>query len=429
MPAIGRKGNEQYIKSWQMEPLAIAVLAGLTPKDVEVFFYDDRIEPIPYDESTDLAAISVETYTAKRAYQISAQFRLKGVKVILGGFHPTLMPQEAIEYADSVLIGEAEGLWQEVIEDARKNILKKFYKSENRPSLTGIKPEREIFKGKHYLPLSLVETGRGCQFACNFCSISAFFHATHNYRPIQEVVAEVEALNRKVVFFVDDNIIANLDHAKELFRALIPLKIRWISQASINIASNDELLKLMVKSGCVGLLIGLESLNRDNLRQMNKPLNDYEIALKKLRAYGILVYATFIFGYDGDRMESFKQTLEFAIKHKLILTAFNHLVPFPGTPLYDTLAKQKRLLYKKWWLEPEYKFGDIAFQPKLMSPEQLAKVCFDYRSKFYSPVSILRRGFDFKANCKSMFNLITFISQNFFAQEEVKKRHGLPLGR
>lgn len=431
MPAVSKMKNKSYIKSWQMEPLSLAVLAGLTPKDVKIVFYDDRLEAIPYDEPTDLVGISVETYTAKRAYQISNQFRQRGIKVILGGFHPTLIPQEAIKYADSVVIGEAEELWEEIIEDCMKNRLKKFYKSKNRPSLGGIRPKREIFKGKHYLPISLLETGRGCKFNCNFCSISAFFNSTHNYRPIQDVIEEIKTLDNKVIFFVDDNITSNIYHAKELFKALIPLKIRWISQATISIAKDDELIRLMVESGCIGLLIGLESLNKNNLYQMNKAWSkreEIEVLLEKLHNYGIMVYATFIFGFDSDDKESFEQTLKFAIKHKFTLTAFNHLVPFPGTPLYNIFQRQQRLLYKKWWLDEGYQFGEIAFQPKLISPETLAKTCFNYRSKFYTLTSVIRRGLDFKVNYKNIYNFTIFISQNLLAKKDVKRKQGMVLG-
>ncbi len=166
-PCIGRRPGQPYIGTWQMEPLPAAVIAGLTPKTVEVKFYDDRMEAIPYDEPTDLVALSVETYTARRCYQIASEYRRRGVPVIMGGFHATLCPEEVADYAEAVVIGEAEGLWPEVIDDFRHGKLAKIYRHPKRPSLTGLKPDRTIFRGKRYLSIGLVEAGRGCHFKCD----------------------------------------------------------------------------------------------------------------------------------------------------------------------------------------------------------------------------------------------------------------------
>lgn len=236
LPAVGKKKGRPYISSWKMEPLTIAVLAGITPQDIEIKFYDDRLESIPYDEPTDLVALSVETYTAKKAYQIAQRFRRRGVKVVMGGYHPTLVPFEAAEHADSVVIGEAEGLWERLLSDFQNNHLRKFYWQKKRPSLAGIRPRREIYKDKKYLPLTLVETGRGCSMRCNFCCINVFYKYTYNFRPVEDIVEEIVNTGKKNFFFVDDNITHNPARAKKLFLALIPLKIRWISQASLSCA-------------------------------------------------------------------------------------------------------------------------------------------------------------------------------------------------
>src|SRR5688572_15868085 len=224
-PCIGRHaGDRSYIRTWQMEPLPAATLAGLTPKDVEVRFYDDRMELIPFDERTDLVAISVETYTAKRAYQIASEYRKRGVPVVMGGFHASLCPDEIARHAEAVVVGEAEVLWPRVIDDARHGRLEKFYRQVERPSLANLKPDRSVFRGKRYLPIGLVEAGRGCHFKCEFCAVQTVFGSTQTRRPADGILAELAALKRekKLFFFVDDNITSNLPAAKEFLRGPLP---------------------------------------------------------------------------------------------------------------------------------------------------------------------------------------------------------------
>jgi radical SAM superfamily enzyme YgiQ (UPF0313 family) len=430
-PCIGRRIGTKYIRTWQMEPLAPAVLAGLTPRDVDVKFYDDRMEVIPYDEPTDLVAISIETYTARRAYEIATEYRRRGVPVVMGGFHATLVPDEVAEYAESVVIGEAEGLWPQVIEDARAGRLQPIYRAPKRPSLAGAIADRSIFLGKRYLPLGLVEAGRGCHFACEFCAIQSYFASTQTRRPAEEVCEEVKRMKKPLYFFVDDNITSNLDQAKELYRQLIPLKIRWVSQASINVAHDEELLKLLKASGCQGLLIGFESLNPTNLKKMHKSFNTmkggYEVALENLRRHGMRLYVTFILGYDGDSYESLHEVVRFAERHKFYIVAFNHLTPFPGTPLYDRLKSEGRLLFDKWWLDPEYRYGMVPYTPAGMTADEVKEGCISARSEFYRLGSIWRRSMD-RVNAGSPYMASKFFVINWLIRREVTERRDYPLG-
>jgi radical SAM superfamily enzyme YgiQ (UPF0313 family) len=431
-PCVGRRVGEKYIRSWQMEPLAPAVLAGLTGPGVEITFHDDRMESIPYDEPTDLVAISVETYTARRAYQIASEYRKRGVPVVMGGFHATLVPEEVSDYAESILIGEAETLWPKLIEDFRNGRLRRVYRRAGRPSLDGLKLDRSIFSGKRYLPIGLVEAGRGCQFRCEFCAIQSYFKSTQTRRPAQEIVEEVSRLNKKLVFFVDDNITSNIEEAKEFFRALIPLNIRWVSQASINVAHDEEFLRLIKASGCQGLLIGFESLNPQNLKRMHKGFNQmkggYEVALANLRRHGIRLYVTFILGYDDDSVDTFEETLEFAMKHRFYMVAFNHLTPFPGTPLYRRLEDEGRLTYDKWWLDPEYRYGMVPFEPRGMSAEEVRLRCIEARARFYSYPSMFKRSLDFEVNASDFFMWRNFFVINAMMRREVTQRKELPMG-
>jgi len=432
-PCIGRKPGQPYLRTWQMEPLPVAVLSALTPKDVEQRFHDDRLELIPYNEPTDLVAISTEVYTAKRAYQIASEYRRRGVPVVMGGFHATLFPEEVQRYAESVVLGEAEDLWAKVIDDYRSGTPRKVYRSETRPSLESSTPERSIYNGKRYLPIGLVEAGRGCKFSCEFCAIQSFYHSTYCQRPVGQIVQEIRNIrNRsKLIFFVNDNIVSDRADARELLEALIPLKIRWVSQASINTAMDPEFLQLLKASGCQGLLIGFESMNPDNLRQMGKGVNlaqgDFEQAMVNLRKYGIRVYGTFVFGYDNDTPESFDRAYDFAVRHGLYLCGFNHLVPMPGTPLYQRLEKEGRLLHDAWWLDDAYTYNTVPFRPARMTPEEVRKCCLQARRRFYSLPVTLRRAFHPSNRSDWMF-FKAFFALNLLHRAEINKRDALPLG-
>ncbi len=432
-PCIGRRPGQTYLKTWEMEPLPVAMLAALTPKDIAIRFYDDRIEGIPYDEPTDVVAISVEVYTAKRAYQIASEYRKRGVPVVMGGFHTTLVPEEVGRYADSIVLGEAEDIWTQVLDDYRHGTPKKTYRAQGRPSLHRSTPYRGIFRGKSYLPMRLVEAGRGCPFKCDFCSIQTFYDSTYNRRPVDSVIEELTTLQaqNKPIFFVDDNIIANRKGAIELLEALIPLKLRWFSQGSINMANDEYMLDLMRRSGCMGVLIGFESMNPANLRQMGKDVNmvqgNYARAMSTLRRFGIRIYGTFVFGYDHDTAETFDQSVDFAMEHGMYLCGFNHLTPVPGTALYQRLEREQRLLYGKWWLDDAYSYNKVPFRPASLSAEEVRQHCLRARHRFYSVPNMMRRA-TYPTNRNDFFMLRNFFGINLLHLHEIDKRDDFPLG-
>ena len=432
-PCIGRRAGHRYIRSWEMEPLPPATIAGLTPADVDIRFYDDRMESIPYDEPTDLVALSIETYTARRAYQIAAEYRRRKVPVVMGGFHATLCPDEVSQFAESVVVGEAEEIWPRLIDDFRHGRMGPVYRAPRRPSLKGTRPDRRIFRGKRYLPIGLVEAGRGCHFKCEFCAVQSMFSNTQTRRPIDAILSEVAALRRqkKLFFFVDDNITSNMNEAKAFFRELASLGVRWVSQASINAAHDEEFLELISRSGCQGVLIGFETLNPVALAAMNKSFNTmrggYEAALRNLRRHRLRLYATFIFGYDSDTAESFTRATEFAKEHRFYIAAFNHLTPFPGTPLYARLAGAGRLLFDAWWLDERYRYNMVPFQPTGMTAEDLQRHCLQARRSFYGWSSIVRRGFD-GVNRSDGFMFRNFFPINSMLRVDTMRRDGFPLG-
>jgi len=430
-PCMGRRPGRSYVRSWQMEPLPAAQLASLTPSDVEVTFFDDRMERIDYEAATDLVAITCETYTAKRAYQIASEYRRRGVPVVMGGFHPTLVPDEVEEYAEAVVVGEAEDVWPEVIADFKAGAMQRRYKARTRPDIANIMPDRRIFGGKRYLPFALIEAGRGCPQHCEFCAIQTCFGATQTMRSPEAIVEEIKRLKDKtrLFFFVDDNIISHLDKAKELFAALIPLGIRWVSQATINMTYDHELLALMKRSGCLGVLIGFESLDEGNLASMNKGFNAARggpaEAVRRLHEHNLLLYATFVFGYENDTLASFDRTVQFGIDNNIFMMAFNHCTPFPGTPLYERLAREGRLLYDKWWLDERYHYGQVPYRTAL-PPEVIQRACVRARKSFYGPLSIMRRLC--RTNTPDLEMLRNYLFINLLLRREAAQREDYPLG-
>jgi radical SAM superfamily enzyme YgiQ (UPF0313 family) len=368
------------------------MLAALTAPEVEVSLTDENVTVIDFQKETDLVGITALTVTAQRAYEIADTFRARGVKVILGGIHPSVLPEEASQHADAVVIGEAEGIWPNLLEDFKANKLQRVYRQRERPSLVGLPiPKRDLFAEGAYFVRETISTTRGCPYSCSFCSVTSFFGHTYRCRPVEEILKEIETFNqRKRIAFVDDNIIGNPKFAKELFRALVPYKIKWGAQASVAIARDDELLKLVAASGCISLLIGFESLSPANLAAVGKRINvvdEYENVIRKIHSHGIAVHGFFIFGFDEDDENVFKRTVRFAQKMRLESAQFDCLVPYPGTALYESLDKAGRVVTKDW---SQYGYN-LVFEPKPMSPELLQKGHDWAWREFYSLPSIWRR--------------------------------------
>jgi len=434
-PNIGRREHSLYIDHGRMEPLMLGILAGLTPPDVEVVLHDDRMEEIPFDEKTDLVAITVESFTARRAYEISAEYRSRGIPVIMGGMHPTLAPEEAAQHADSIFVGDAETAWHEVVADARRGQLKKWYRAPpGIAQLGGVMPRRDIFEGKGYLPITLMQYSRGCRFGCNFCAVSQYFGKRDYVRRIDEVVREISLQKRGVIFFVDDNIASDKPALKALCRELIPLKIKWFSQASLDVTRDAELMRLLVDSGCAGNVTGFESITRASLLDAKKSPNipgfsSYKEEIRILREYGMQTWAAFTLGYDSDTRDSILATLDFALEHRFTFAAFNILMPYPNTPFYRQLANERRLLYDgRWWLHPEYRFNHAAFAPKNMTADTLTEVCHEARKRFNSVPALIHRFSDIKTNMKTLWSIATYWKYTTLFRKEVYRKHGLRFG-
>lgn len=426
-PNMGR-----YRPKDAMEPLVWSFLKAVTPPDITLEFYDDRIEEIPSDLQADAIAISIETYTALRAYGLASSFRQRGIPVIMGGFHATALPDEVSQHADAVVTGDAEDLWPVVIADLRAGTLKPFYRMEQMPDISQGVTDRTIYRGKRYPLISLVQYTRGCAHACNFCSIRANYGDTLRWRSPAHVVDEIKASGKKHIFFVDDNMFGDRDHFKALLEALIPLGIRWSCQISLDVTEDEELLDLMRDSGCFNVLIGFESLSPENMSQMGKKWilkrGTYADQIKKIKDRGMLIYATFIFGYDEDGPEVFDRIVDFALSSGFFLANFNPLTPMPGTQLYENLQREGRLLYPNWWTNPDYRYGQAAFQPARMTPDELTHGCIGARQRFNTIAGISRRFLMNPSNRQSLYHAWIYLVTNFIAKRQINKKQLLKLG-
>jgi radical SAM superfamily enzyme YgiQ (UPF0313 family) len=399
--------------------LSVLTLAASTSENVEISIVDENLEEIRFETEADLVGITVMTPQAVRAYEIADEFRSRGKKVVLGGFHVSHLPEEALNHADAVVIGEGDRIWKEVIKDFQESRLKKIYKDNEPVLLTEINiPRRDIVKGKGYLFTNTIQTTRGCPFQCEFCSVSSFFGRSYRTRPIPLVMEELTRLRQESVFLflVDDNLVGNRPYAKALFQEMASLQFKWASHAPLDIVNDEELLKLASQSGCMALFVGFESLSFENLSLMRKKTN-LEIspieAVKKFHDYGIGVLASFILGYDHDTPDTFKEILDFCHQAKIDGALFPILTPYPGTLLRERLKREGRILTDQWDL---YDMEHVTFAPKRMSPEKLQEGFEWLNASFLSWGSIFRRLF------KMNRSLQIFGPMNFGFHKAWKKR-------
>jgi radical SAM superfamily enzyme YgiQ (UPF0313 family) len=368
---------------------SLYVAAAVSPL-FETVIVDEEVEPIDFNFDADLVGISFMTFNAPRAYEIADAFRKKGKTVIVGGYHPTLLPEEAAEHADAVCIGEAEANVPRMMQDFLGGSLQKYY-SGSIADLRGMPiPDRRLIRQGSYAPVDTVQATRGCPNHCSFCSITSFFQNNFRARPVDEVIDEIAHLGKHLLF-MDDNITADSDYAKDLFARMIPLRKQWFSQCGVGIAYDDELLRLAVESGCRGLFVGLESLSDESLRDWKKHHNkarDYEWAIHKLHSAGIAVCPGIVFGHDSDTAKVFPETLDFLLQCNVEVLQATILTPFPGTPLYQEMLKQGRITDRDW---THYDFRHVVFKPRGMSPEELQWGHNWVLRNFYSRPAITKR--------------------------------------
>lgn len=363
-------------------PPTLACLAGLTPSDWDVRIADENVEDLTFEDA-DLVGITAMSSSAPRAYEIAEEFRRRGVKTVIGGVHASVLPEEAAKYVDSVVIGEAESVWQQLLDDFEGNRLKTFYRGD-RVSMENLpRPRNDLYSDGYRMKAS-VQTARGCPFDCEFCCVTAFNGRTYRQRPVQEVLDELEALDCRDFFFTDDNIVGcgpkDEERAIQLFRGMAErgLNKRWFAQVGIDFAMYPNVLKWARKSGCLAVCMGLESVNEESLHGMRKVRNlkvgvdNYKTVIKRVHDHGIGLHATIILGNDEDRKDIFERTVEFVLDSKIDTVNVSMLCPLPGTRLYERMRAEGRLLrtnYPEDW--KHYDMAEAIFIPKHMSPDEL----------------------------------------------------------
>ncbi|MEI9478968.1 MAG: radical SAM protein [Deltaproteobacteria bacterium] len=381
---------KKVLKAIKIPQLALHILASLTPNDVDITVIDEEIREIDFSLDFDLVGISCMTATANRSYQLSDMYRERGSKVVLGGIHPTILPQEAIQHADAVVIGEAEGCWADVIDDFKKGRLQKFYHVPE-PDLSKFPfPRRDFHIDKALFNCVGLVTTRGCPYACEFCSVTDFYGRKIRHRPVSMVVEDIKRSGSKTFLILDDNVTGHPEYSKTLFEALIPLGIGWVGQSSISLAKDKEMLKLCRLSGCAALFFGLESVSPSSLMGMRKSLKsieETEEAIKSIQDNGIAFHPSIILGFDTDTKAIFDDTLKFLTRTKLPTMALHVLTPYPGTRIYQRFKGQGRIISLDW---SHYDHNTVVFQPKNMTPQELAEGHHYVQSEFYSFSSIVR---------------------------------------
>lgn len=375
-------------------PLTLTTLASLVPPELgaDVHVIDEGVDDIDPDRlEADLVGISAITGTAPRAYEIAARLRKRGVPVVLGGVHPTLMPDEAMQHADSTVVGYAEESWPQLLRDFAAGRMARRYDQSPNLSLANLPfPQRELFDTSLVNVAHTIEATRGCIYQCEFCVVPAAWGRPLQ-KPVGDVVADITQMGARRVIFLDLNLIADVAYAKELFTALVPLKIRWGGLVTTTIAWDDELLDLAARSGCRGLLIGFESLNQESLLEAKKAFNmrrSYHDVVRKIRERGIALMGCFVFGFDHDDVDTFDETVEFVLESRMDLPRYAIAVPFPGTALYKRLKGEGRITTEDWSL---YDGQHVVFEPKQMTAVELLEHTRRAWKKTYSYGSMLRR--------------------------------------
>ena len=371
------------------------MVAGLaSPYFDKIRIVEEIFEPLDLNETADLVGITMMTCQATRGYELADHFRKRGIPTICGGGHASFMVEECEKHFDSVAVNEAEPLWPQIMADLQAGGLKPVYRTDKFADLKDLPmPRKDLFlKGRTTLNTQVIQTSRGCPLGCNFCTVTKMYGKEHRTRPVEHVIEEMRRFPSRVFFFVDDNIFFSKEYAYELFEALIPLKVKWGSQGSLEMIARDEkLLKLAVASGCISLFVGIESIDQETLNMAHKPFNkvkNYEAHIRKITRAGINLIGAFMFGFDQDNEGTLDKVYDFAMRNRLALVNTGIMTPFPGTAFYDTALREKRIFDFNW---EHYTGANLVCHHPTMNKEEIEAIYLRFPKRFYSWRSILRR--------------------------------------
>ncbi len=385
----------QGVKGKHVHHLNLALIAALaTPYFNEIKIVEEAYQALDLNETADLVGITMMTCQAKRGYQLADHFRKRGIRTICGGSHPSFMAQECLEHFDAVVINEVEMVWSQIMADFLADRLKPIYQTSELIDLKDLPmPRKDLFSGKHgTLSAQVLQTGRGCPLGCNFCTVTQMYGKTFRTRPVEHVVEEIKRFPSRLFFFVDDNIFFSKDYSYELCEALIPLKIKWGSQGSLQLIARDEkLLKLAARAGCLSLFVGIESVDQQTLDAHHKSFNkvsQFEASLKKIRRAGINVVGAFIFGFEQDTPKTFEQIFDFCMRNRMAMVNSGIMTPFPGTEIYEKALQAGKIFDHDW---EHYTGSNLVWSHPNMSKEELEALYIGFRRKFYSWPSIFKR--------------------------------------
>ena len=418
-----QNGNLVKKKRLYFVGLALPLLAALTPKGYDVEICYETIEDVPFDTDADLIGISSMGHAVMRTIDIAKQFKKLGKTVVLGGYMVSLMPEEAQKYADSVMIGDAEETWAEMLNDYSRGNLKKVYQKR----LTELKtplPKYEMLLNKNIGNFLPVQAGRGCPKTCSFCSVYCLYKGQYLKREIPEVIRDIKKLKElgfRQFLLLDDNIFSNREYAIELCAEIKKLKMKWMTQCSIDIAKDEELLKIIADSGCYVLSFGLESITKASLVSMNKAWanpDKYAEQIKIIRKYGIDISTEMVVGADGDTLETIKNTAKFIADNHIAVPRFYILTPIPGTKFFDEMQEQNRIYNKDIY---SYNACEAVHVPKNMTPEELTKAYWDLYNEVYSMKSIIKRTILTRTFFMRPIDAIFYFAVNCFYRTQIKK--------
>ncbi len=387
-PATHKLG---WVKRFQLPPLSLKQVAAVTPPSWEVVMVDEVHEDIPFDGQFDLVGITAMTHQAFRAYGIADRFRARGIPVVLGGIHPTVLPEEAASHADAVVVGEAEPVWGKLLDDLLAGRLAPLYRAPiPEGNLLSIPwGRRDILEGKTYLTTQTLQASRGCPYDCPFCITTNYFGKSFRYRDPADVLAELRSYEGKLTVFLDDNILGDPVRAKPILEGMAGMNIRWGGQGNLRFAEDPEMVKLVARSGCIGIFVGIESVTGPHANHPKTGSRHTPVELvKRVRDAGIVLEASMVFGFDDHDEGVFEQTVRFLEECAPSLPTFHILTPYPGTALFSQFDSEGRLLHKEW---NRYDHGTVVFRPMQMTPERLYQGWQEARWEAYRLPAIAKR--------------------------------------